>query len=557
MRRRLLLPGLLLATSLAAPTLAGPRDGDAKKSIDEAINKHYIAAKYDRAESLLVAAISACKGQCSAPVVAKAWMYVGIVRGGKNDQKGAKEAFGNALATDPKVALDDVIATPETQKTFAAAKRSKKGGPAPSAVDVAPTGEDTGGGGGNLDCNPKLSEVQVRHPIPVWCTADEKAKLELKYKSASGEWKSEKMKKRRGSFQATIPCDAVQKKGTVRFYVRARDENGDPAGTFGKKNDPVKIRIVRESEEEPPAFPDKEPPKRCPRSSGEGAESDADADSDSGSGAACEVSDDCETGESCEDGTCRGKKKKNKAEGKARSAWFGLHYAHDFALTSGSEVCSRDSQKSEGFACFYQDSETQYEFVPHPKYSNDIKGGLAPATFRALISFDYLLGQNITTGVRVGYAFGGGPPSGAKKEAKFLPFHAEVRASYWFGDAPFASSGFRPYVGLGGGAAQVDAKLPVTVGDCAGTPGGPPSSPSDDFPKDTAYYLDCRQGSAKPVPLQLDVYKRLGQGFIGLHGGLMYAVAVEHGVKLEVGVMQMLPTSGQVIEPSLGYVFGF
>ena len=220
-------------------------------------------------------------------------------------------------------------------------------------------------------------------------------------------------------------------------------------------------------------------------------------------------------------------------------------------------MCSRDSQKNEGFACFYQDSETQYEFMPHPNYSNDIKGGLAPATFRALISFDYLLGQNFTTGVRVGYAFGGGPPSGAKKEAKFLPFHAEVRASYWFGDAPFASDGFRPYVGLGGGAAQVDAKLPVTVGDCAGTPGGPPSSPSDDFPKDTAYYVNCRQGSAKPVPLQLDVYKRLGQGFIGIHGGLMYAVTVESGVKLELSVMQMLPTSGQVLEPSLGYVFGF
>ncbi|MCC6668427.1 MAG: hypothetical protein IT375_32080 [Polyangiaceae bacterium] len=547
MRRRFVACWVTLATCLAPAALASPRDGDAKKSIDEAINKYYIAAKYDRAESLLVAAIGACKGQCSPPVVAKAWMYVGIVRGGKNDQKGAKEAFGNAFAADPKVALDDVIATPETQKTFAAAKRSKKGGPATPAVDVPPAGEDPGSAGGSLDCSPKVSEVQVRHPIPVWCTADERAKLELKYKSSSGDWKSEKMKKRRGTFQATIPCDAVQKKGTVRFYVRARDENGDPAGTFGKKNDPVKIRIVRDSEEEPPAFPDKEPPKRCPR---------AGDDEQEEAGAACETSDDCDTGQSCEDGACRGTKKKKPA-GKARSAWFGLHYAHDFALTSGSEVCSRDSQKNEGFACFYQDSETQYEFMPHPNYSNDIKGGLAPATFRALISFDYLLGQNFTTGVRVGYAFGGGPPSGAKKEAKFLPFHAEVRASYWFGDAPFASDGFRPYVGLGGGAAQVDAKLPVTVGDCAGTPGGPPSSPSDDFPKDTAYYVNCRQGSAKPVPLQLDVYKRLGQGFIGIHGGLMYAVTVESGVKLELSVMQMLPTSGQVLEPSLGYVFGF
>ena len=36
----------------------------------------------------------------------------------------------------------------------------------------------------------------------------------------------------------------------------------------------------------------------------------------------------------------------------------------------------------------------------------------------------------------------------------------------------------------------------------------------------------------------------------------MYAFTKNSGLQLNVNFMFMLPTSGQVIEPSLGYVFG-
>ena len=545
MHRVLALSLVALATCRPALAAAAPRDAKAIAKIDEAINKHYIATKFDQAEAQLLGVIAACKGQCSASVLAKAWMYVGVVRGGgKNNQKGAREAFTNAVASDPKVKLDDVIATPQTKKTFAAARRAMRGATTTGGVEPTTTADPpTESGTDAMDCSPRLEEVQTRRPIPVWCKADQRLKLELRYKSGGGDWKRASMKLREGVYRATIPCDAVQKKGTLRFYVRAKDENGDPAPGFAKKGTPVKIRIVGATDEEPPTFPDKDPPKRCSRS-------------DADEAASCESTDDCETGQSCEDGECLAKQQKKKKRGVARRSWFGLHYAHDFALTGGSEVCSSESRQNSGFACFYKDSSSQYDFRPHPSYSNDIKGGLAPATFRALISFDQLVGENFSAGVRLGYAFGGGPPSGKTQEVKFMPFHLEARASYWFGDAPFATWDVRPYVGLGGGLAQVDAKLPVTVGDCGGTPGGSPSTPKDKFPRDTAYYLDCREGKTAPIPLELDVYKKLGKGFVGLHGGVLFAVTKESGLKLELSVMQMLPTSGQVLEPSLGYVFG-
>ena len=117
---------LALITFFTLPAFAQyTRDNAASKKIDEAINEHYLATDFDKAEAVLTGTINACGEKCSPAVIARAWMYVGIVRGsGKNDQAGAKEAFQKALSTDPTVKLDTQLATPETQKT--AARRSRR-----------------------------------------------------------------------------------------------------------------------------------------------------------------------------------------------------------------------------------------------------------------------------------------------------------------------------------------------------------------------------------------------------------------------------------------------
>ena len=116
MYRRLSIRLLCLAlfTFFTLPAFAQyTRDNAASKKIDEAINEHYLATDFDKAEQVLTGTINACGDKCSPAVLGKAWMYVGIVRGsGKNDQASAKDAFQKALALDPSTKLDVQLATP-------------------------------------------------------------------------------------------------------------------------------------------------------------------------------------------------------------------------------------------------------------------------------------------------------------------------------------------------------------------------------------------------------------------------------------------------------------
>ncbi len=306
-RRSLLLLLAALIALFAATAAAAPRDAAANKKIDEAINTHYLATDFDKAEAVLTGTINACGNKCSGPVIARAWMYVGIVRGsGKNDQKGAKEAFQKAVAADGKVALDDALATPETKKTF-----GEVSGGAP--VATGGTGGEGGEGGeggkapaagnpvGEMTCEPAITQIETRRPFPISCTTDEDAvKGELRYKEFGGEsWKTLKMTKKGDAFQAEMPCTATALAGKLRFYVRAQDASGDTVDTYGNKSNPVEIDVVGKTDQEPPAFPDKDAPARCKeqeecppdfpgcKRSGGGTK---------GWGASCASTDECESG---------------------------------------------------------------------------------------------------------------------------------------------------------------------------------------------------------------------------------------------------------------------
>ncbi|MBX3129610.1 MAG: hypothetical protein KF718_23035 [Polyangiaceae bacterium] len=553
---------LALFLVLGANAAAAPRDAAANKKIDEAINVHYLATDFDKAESVLTGTITACGDKCSPAVIAKAWMYVGIVRGsGKGDQAGAADAFRQAAAADPGVKLDDALATAETKKAFddivggsgATTKPPKPGKPPPSE-DVA----------GDMDCQPRPKEVETRRSIPISCTTEEEAvRAEIRYREFGGDnWKTIKMTKRGDVFQGEIPCAATGLAGALRYFVRAQDAAGDVVDSYGSRSKPVEVSIVSSTDEEPPAFPDKDPPQRC----AEAVECPPDfpgCKAGGGTkpwGASCGASSECESGLSCINGTCEtaqscdidadcpsGTKcvsgkcdRGGGASGPWKQNWLGFHVAHDLAIVGGTDVCSQASQDKEGFACYYKGTEDQYFFDPQPGVANKISTGIASATTRVLLSFDRVLTPNIMLGARAGFAFGGGPAAGPQKDVKFLPFHGELRGSYWLGNQPFSKPGLRPYVHVGGGVAQVDAKLPVTIRDCA-------TAPSPD---------GCKIGNSQGDPLELDAYKKLGQGFVAVGGGALYALSANGGIQLNLNVMFMLPTSGQVIEPSLGYVFG-
>jgi len=209
---------------------------------------------------------------------------------------------------------------------------------------------------------------------------------------------------------------------------------------------------------------------------------------------------------------------------KGSSNWLGLHFEQDLLLYSEqAQVCAPapGGTGAANYSCFQNGAPFTGTIAPGP--GNHISSGVGRATMRLLISFDRLLTSNLSLGLRLGYAFGGRPP-GADK---FFPWHAELRASYWFGSTPFEGSSVRPYLSLSGGLAEVDGKVPVEYYDPAGN-------------KKT-----------------LDAWRKTGKAFAGLAFGVMIPFAGDNGLVPELRAQQMFGASGTVFALSLGYARGF
>lgn len=618
MYRRLSIRLLCLAlfTFFSLPAFAQyTRDNAATKKIDEAINEHYLATDFDKAENVLTGTINACGDKCSPAVIARAWMYVGIVRGsGKNDQAGAKDAFQKALATDPSTKLDAQLATPETQKTFNDLNGSGAGAGAAAAVGVTPSAaanEDTGAGDkGGLKCSPDVRELQTLRPVPLECTSDEEvASMEIRYKSfGSEEWHSVKMKKTGDAFRGEVPCEATSTAGTLKLYVRAKDASGETVDSFGSKSKPIEFSASESAA--PVSYPGEQPPARCLAKEEcppdfPGCQSGS-ARGNKGWGVACANTNECKLGLQCgNEGTCEsppscetnadcdsGECSDNKCvpreggggAGGYKKNWIGLHFGQDIAIVGGTDVCTASAQANSGYACYVEGTDMPYRGDPFP--GAGISTGTVMATHRLMLSFDRAFTPNITLGARVGFAFGGGPPAGKGPDDQnrprdtdpnaphdmngnptdplpptagtpFLPFHGELRLSYWFGKGPLGKKGFRPYLHLGGGIAQVDSKVKVTLADC----------PYDVHPPDYTVddYNKCTEGDKSVAnetknvtqTYHVDVWRKMGQAFVTGGGGVVYAFTPEIGAMLNVNLMVMFPSSGFVIQPSLGVQYGF
>jgi len=593
---------LALFTFFSLPAFAQyTRDNAATKKIDEAINEHYLATDFDKAEQVLTGTVAACGDKCSPAVLARAWMYVGIVRGsGKNDLGGAKEAFQKAFANDSAVKLDTQLATPETQKVFS----DLGGAGAPAAAEPKPAAaapaDDESGDKGGLKCTPDVRELQTLRPIPLECTSDEEvASMEIRYKSfGSDEWKSVKMKKVGEAFRGEVPCEATGSAGTLRVYVRAKDAAGESVDSFGSKAKPIEFMSSENSGATPPSYPGEAAPARCmakeecppdfpgcqsgPQRGNKGWGVACDNTSECKSGlqcggeGTCEAAASCETNADCESGTCTDNKCEEPNGGGGvsyKKNWLGIHFAQDIAIIGGSDVCSAASRADNGYSC-YEEGTTDRPYNGDPFPGAGISTGTVLATRRIMLSFDRAFTPNITLGARIGLALGGGPPAGkgpddqgrprgadmnplpASDGTSFLPFHAELRLAYWFGKGALAKKGLRPYVHVGGGIAQVDAKVKVTVADC-------PYDTTATYSIDD--YNDCTRGDKSVAnaqrnvtqTYQVDAWRKMGQGFVTIGGGVMYAFKDNIGAQLNVNLMYMLPTSGPVIQPSLGVVYGF
>jgi hypothetical protein len=196
----------------------------------------------------------------------------------------------------------------------------------------------------------------------------------------------------------------------------------------------------------------------------------------------------------------------------------------DFLLHGSEEGACSDGGS---YFCFGPDG--LYDGEIYEAVGNDVKGGFTGATRRILLGYEHRFGQNLTAGVRLGYAFGGAPSF--EGGSSFLPWHAELRGAYWFGTAPFERQGLRLYGLMGVGVAQVDGRVFVEF-----------------FPTEENY----RNGEVG----RLEGWRKAGNTFVATGIGGMLPLNAQGGPLLELRVAQMLGAGGTVVTFSLGYALG-
>jgi hypothetical protein len=206
--------------------------------------------------------------------------------------------------------------------------------------------------------------------------------------------------------------------------------------------------------------------------------------------------------------------------------WLSLSFQQDllsYKQTNG--VCAGAAQ----YQCFLQGQS--FAGTIYTGAGDQLKGGVGFATKRVLFGYERVLGDNLTLGARLGFAFGGSPKATNGTGTSFLPFHAEARASYWFGEAPFARDGLRGYAGLAAGLGEVDGHVTVE------------------------YYVD-QAGYQANAKGKLDAWRKTGNVLVGLHGGVAYAFTKQQQLFLELRLLQLLGATALGGAINVGYGFG-
>ncbi len=578
---------LTLITALAGEARAAAGDAKANQQIDNAINTHYASADIDTAEKRLLDVIKACAKKCAPEVVARAWMYVGIVRGsGRDDAAAAAEAFKAAKAADPNVKLDELFATDLVKRVF-----EQTPGPAGSSAPM-PLMEDIKSRGAlpevvtSIACSLQVSEVETQRPIPIACrTAPGASSVVLSYRHESTtRWRQLQLSRVGTAWTGEIPCTDTAQIGVLQYRLQALDAQGKQVDGLGTEQEPLEVNLVESTSAEPPALPNQAAPATCrpakepepPAGPKLGSYGDACQDASQCQGGLaciankcaadvrCESDSECASGECIDnmcvapDDDCEGVDCRRKS--RVTSNWFGLQGGLDFAMISGDQVCSRGADPS--YSCF--ENGDPYRGVPNRNFAGNIESGFRPATGRLMLSYERAVSSLISLEGRFGFAFNGGPESARSEggdNSRFLPFHAEGRAKLYFtrvySENGMGLRGPSGFVMLGGGLAQVDPHVSVPVAECRQTgldqpyvPGsGNEITPAED---------ECARSANRALQVKdVDVYKRLGQGFVTAGVGFRYGIGKHLAAIVAVNTQFLLPSFGITLSPSLGVAAGF
>jgi len=180
--------------------------------------------------------------------------------------------------------------------------------------------------------------------------------------------------------------------------------------------------------------------------------------------------------------------------------WVGVTIQQSFLVYGDQKgVCpSIDDNGKEfpgaaGYSC--RDASGYHRGDVYAGGGNEVHGGFGLGDIRILVGYDRVLGTNLALGARFGFALLQSPAVTGTTAP--MPIHGEGHLYYYFGESPFMNQGFRPYVGLAGGVAEVDGKVSVI------------------YYKDHVGYQNNLQG-------RLDVWRKLGPGFAAARVGFGY-----------------------------------
>jgi hypothetical protein len=549
--RRLLLPVLVLAAlactlfAATAALAAGPRDAQALKLDDDAINNDYLATKFADAEKKLKQALALCgTSACSPTVTAQLHRDLGIVYVVASRPDEAKAQFVEALKADPSTRPPKDLITPEIEQIFAAAKGGPAPAPAPAPAKPAPSAP-SGGGADEITHTPPTESATLT-PLPLYAELPDgmsPVKVVVKYKPfGAPDWKTLDMKRLKTGYGVELPCHEIgSTPGDLKYYIQAIGSGGDVIATSGTKSAPLKVAIKADVEGEPPHLPGKPAPKKCSGPAGTDCppEFPGCKDSKKGTGSNCETDDECQSGQ-CKNGSCFsdegietkcesdtgcevGKWCNNGVCAGPKKNWFGVAFQQDVLLApAATDVCKDPNSE---YSCFMGDAA--YDGQKALAQSDAVASGLTQSTTRILLAYDRVLNANLMAGARIGYAFLGAGPVAPGGKA-FFPAHIEARVSYWLGTDPFIRVGVRPFLVAGLGAAQFDGKVSVRV-----------------------YNMGSIDGD------NVDAWRKVGTMFATAGVGMMYALDHDSGIVGEVKGFAGLPTTGFAASLQVGYSRGF
>lgn len=508
--------GIAVGDAAAAPA----KDADAQKVLKDAMDSDYFETRFDKAEEKLRKAIDACGSGCSAEMKAKLYAALAtVLAGGKKELEDGRDAFIEALKLDPKVAPDPDLTSTEVTFAFEKAKVELKMG----------TTTSTSAGASH---KPPAAQ-KVRTPVPLYIEIAPEALTSVRmvtgsYAGPGTETFSPLSFRKIGErgYGAEVPCEDVHKEGELKYFITVVGEGEKVVATFGSRSEPLRVPLRATITSDPPKWPGFAPPDQCAGKSGEPEQ--------------CLDDRQCNGGLVCQSGQCVPKPE----EKKLLSNWVTLTFAPDLAIYSGENVCTQSGQLDSHYVCLREDG-SRYVGTPTKDIGDNVNTGFVLGTMRVAAQYERRVFDNLTVGVRLGFAFNGASGDGVQ----FLPVHAEGRIGYSIGKSAFEGPGLRPFAFVSGGLSQVDAKVSVEVLEDGLACGA--KTPSGDCTKAS------QDGRVEPRKQRLDAYKQAGNGFATLGFGLAYTPIRNVGLFLAVRGGVTFPVVVGLFAPEAGVTFGF